>query len=204
MSGDDGLREEELMLDQRLAAVVAHRWMVDGYDSEVDANALVLELTAEVQKILAAEREQLAALRAKAPAAVDRERAEEVHCYCDRDPRGHDWSRDEGCTRRPVTVKPDLWLEAVRYELSGWEVFLDTDGDRSIRRREPRSADEIIAALIPIVTGYARECAAEELRAAAFRIRRDYRGEVSTEIADEIDEAAALVTGGPPVTKETT
>lgn len=39
-------------ISRRLAAVVAHRWMVDGYDNEVDENALVRELTTEARKLI--------------------------------------------------------------------------------------------------------------------------------------------------------
>lgn len=43
----------EMTLEQRIAAVVARRWAADGHNAEVDANALVIDLVAEVNAIAA-------------------------------------------------------------------------------------------------------------------------------------------------------
>ena len=65
----------------------------------------------------------------------------------------------------------DRLAEALTKAMSEWETFIAGDGYRSIRGRDKRTPEDVLAEILPVVLAeretYAAQRAAEALRAAA-------------------------------------
>lgn len=81
--------------------------------------------------------------------------------------------------------------EAVRAELSEWETFTASDGNTSIRMKQPRSNEEVLRAVIAAARGpFYREAAQAILTSERLRnLTDDHMGDIEM-AAEELRELA--------------